>query len=213
MGYAEIMINEKNPKQIKKYAKKIVAEANKASEIISWITRYTHEAKDSDISEVNIQEIINESLDAVRHTRRSGDIHIIKEFPRVPNIRGNRTELQQVFVNLFDNAVDAMGSGGVLDVSTHLRDGCLEILVSDSGAGISTENIKHIFDPFFTTKEGIRGTGLGLFVTSMMVKKHNGVISVASRVGKGTTFTVRLPILDELGEGKEINEEKETQEE
>ena len=208
MGYAEIMINEKNPRQIKKYAKKIVQEANKASEIISWITRYTQGAKDGDISELNIQEIIDESLDAVRHTRRSGDIHIIKEFPRVPNIKGNRTELQQVFVNLFDNAVEAMDTGGVLDVSTHFRGGCLEIRVSDSGTGIPSEDLKHIFEPFFTTKEGLRGTGLGLFVTSMMIKKHNGEISCTSKVGKGTTFTIRLPVSNEGEPGEDIDENK-----
>lgn len=198
MGYAEIMIDENNPLKIKKYAEKIVREANKASEIISWITRYSHEAKDADISPVNIHEVINDSLDTIMRIRNSGNIHIIKDFRKIALISGNRTELHQIFVNLIDNAADAMNDQGTLDITTQMSNESVEIIISDSGVGIPNENLNQIFEPFFTTKEEEHGTGLGLFITSLIIKKHNGRIAVESQLGKGTTFSIVLPTSREI---------------
>ena len=194
MGYAEIMKDEKNPQLIKKYAEKIVREANKASEIISWITRYGHGAKDSDISSIDVHDVINESLDALRHMRTLGDIHIIKDFRKIPQIKGNRTELQQVFVNLIDNAADSMNNRGILDITTHMNNGSLEVIISDSGEGIPSENLNRIFEPFFTTKEGEKGTGLGLVIVKGLIEAHNGAVQVFSREGEGSCFLFTLPV-------------------
>ena len=142
--------------------------------------------------------MINESLDVIRHMRASVDIHIIKDFRKIPQIKGNRTELQQIFVNLFDNAADAMNNKGILDITTRTNNGSLEIIINDNGIGIQSDDLNQIFEPFFTTKEGENGTGLGLFITSLIVKKHNGKIAVESEMGKGTTFTVAFPISQEI---------------
>ena len=91
-----------------------------------------------------------------------------------------------------------MNNRGILDITTHMNNGSLEVIISDSGEGISCENQNRIFEPFFTTKEGERGTGLGLFITSLIVKKHNGKIKVESEMGKGTTLTVAFPISQEI---------------
>ena len=101
--------------------------------------------------------------------------------------------LQQVFLNLFLNARDAMPGGGMLAVRTAAHNGSVEIEVADTGAGIAREHIHRIFDPFFTTKASGRGTGLGLSVSYGIIKEHSGKIDVRSTPGKGTSFHVEFP--------------------
>ena len=107
---------------------------------------------------------------------------------------GNAGKLQQVFLNIFLNARDAMPNGGVLEVRTYIVDARIEIVVSDSGSGISRDNIKKIYDPFFTTKTAGKGTGLGLSVSYGIVQEHGGNISVESNVGRGTSFRLDFPL-------------------
>jgi signal transduction histidine kinase len=117
----------------------------------------------------------------------------------LPTIQGNTGRLQQVFLNLFLNAKDAMaGTGGRLMVSTSNGEG-VHVTVGDTGAGIAREHIQRIYDPFFTTKttprEGAnRGTGLGLSVTYGIIQEHAGKIRVESAVGQGTTFYLDFPL-------------------
>ncbi len=194
VGFAEILMNEKNQEKTRKYAKIILKEAERTANIIRWLSSYSRQAKDSNINDVVLSQVIEEALEALKHTRKSYDIEIVKEYQKTPTIKGNRSELQQIFVNLMNNAVDAMPNGGRLRLSTAMKDGFVEARVSDNGMGIPKEKITRIFDPFFTMKEVGEGTGLGLYVTSMIVKKHHGTIDVNSEVGKGTTFTLGFPI-------------------
>jgi signal transduction histidine kinase len=128
----------------------------------------------------------------------------------LPPIRGNANQLQQVFMNLFINAQQAMGAdgGSVMVHSARRGDRHVEIIVRDTGSGIPKEIQKRIFDPFFTTKPNGKGTGLGLSVTYGIVKDHGGEISVESAPGKGTTFTIVLPTVepaaDPLHGGREL---------
>ena len=112
----------------------------------------------------------------------------------LPPIMGNYQNLQQVFLNLFLNAVEAMHGGGKLTVSSTLEDRFVRIDIEDTGEGIPEALLDQIFDPFFTTKEVGKGTGLGLSVSFGIVSKHHGSIKVKSQVGQGSTFTVRLPV-------------------
>jgi len=113
----------------------------------------------------------------------------------LPTINGNHQGLQQVFLNLITNAVQAMPKGGDLTVRTSLeKDNKIKVDDRDTGTGISEEDLPHIFDPFFTTKDVGKGTGLGLSVSYGIIKKHGGLITVKSKPGKGTTFTVVLPV-------------------
>jgi signal transduction histidine kinase len=107
---------------------------------------------------------------------------------------GSRDKLKQVVLNLMLNAKDAMPSGGTLTLSIQQRNGSVIVRVSDTGIGIPQEHIGKIFDAFFTTKKEVSGVGLGLSVTYGIVQQHNGTINVASTIGKGTTFTIELPI-------------------
>lgn len=197
MGYAEIMKDVKNVNIMKKYAEKIIYEAEKAADMVQWLSRYSKQAKDNNIKDVDLNEVIDESLKVLNHNSRSCEIEIERNYRRIPNIKGNPNELQQIFVNLIDNAIEAMHNGGKLSLSAKMTEGYVEAKVTDSGIGIPEANLSRVFQPFFTTKETKSSTGLGLYVTSMIVKKHDGKIDVDSKVGKGTTITLKFPILNE----------------
>ena len=111
----------------------------------------------------------------------------------LPAVNGHRENLQQVFINLFLNAIEAMQNDGELTVKSYLQGDCVCIDIGDTGPGIPEINLSRIFDPFFTTKEVGKGTGLGLSVSFGIIEKHHGSISVKSKVGQGATFIIRLP--------------------
>jgi len=114
----------------------------------------------------------------------------------VPPIYGDRQQLEQVFLNLVLNALDAMPDGGVLRIkvfNTGDRDS-VAITFEDTGVGIPQQHLRDIFDPFFTSKKAAKGTGLGLSVSLGIVQRHGGDMRVESEVGKGTVFTVLLPV-------------------
>jgi two-component system NtrC family sensor kinase len=106
--------------------------------------------------------------------------------------------MNQVFMNLLTNAADAIEQQGVITVRSWEEDGYACVSVADTGQGIPGANLNRIFEPFFTTKEVGKGTGLGLSITYDIVKKHNGEITVRSEPGKGTVFTVRIPVVEEI---------------
>ncbi len=116
----------------------------------------------------------------------------------LPAVTGDRSQLQQVFLNILVNAVQAMEERGTIAISTVTSSEGreVEIRIADTGCGITPDAIDRIFDPFFTTREGGRGTGLGLAIAYGIVTRHRGHIGVASTVGEGTTFTIRLPVAD-----------------
>jgi two-component system, NtrC family, sensor kinase len=116
----------------------------------------------------------------------------------LPTIEGNAGRLQQVFLNLFLNARDAMPQGGILRIATSNGDG-VSVSISDTGSGIAQEHIQRIYDPFFTTKSAPRegqqkGTGLGLSVSYGIIQEHAGKIRVESHPGEGTTFYLDFPL-------------------
>ena len=111
-----------------------------------------------------------------------------------PPVHGNAGKLQQVFLNLFLNARDAMGTGGTLEVRSWAEGLGARVEVSDTGHGIAPENLHRIYDPFFTTKGAKKGTGLGLSVTYGIIQEHGGSIEVSNRRGGGATFRVELPL-------------------
>ena len=120
---------------------------------------------------------------------------ITKEFGDLPHILCFPTELNQVFMNLLINAAQAIPDRGEITVRTFQENGHIRIQIRDTGAGISKENLPRLFDPFFTTKEPGKGTGLGLSIAhSIVVEKHHGTLAVQSEMGKGTTFTITLPV-------------------
>jgi two-component system NtrC family sensor kinase len=118
-----------------------------------------------------------------------------KDYGKLPLTKCFPQQMNQVFMNLLINAVHAIEKQGEITIKTWEEDGSILAAISDTGRGIPKEDLNKIFEPFFTTKEVGKGTGLGLGITYEIVQKHNGEIAVKSEVGKGTTFTVRIPIV------------------
>jgi len=154
---------------------------------------------DSEYSEVNgcIEDIIK----VVKHTLEMHDIELdLSLSQNLPNVRGDSRQLQQVFLNLVNNAVSAMPTGGLLKIRTFLERTSRKavIQIEDNGEGIKSENMDHIFEPFFTTKPEGEGTGLGLFVSYGIITKYGGTIDCSSHHSstlkpRGTAFTIKLP--------------------
>jgi two-component system NtrC family sensor kinase len=148
--------------------------------------------------ELDIHEVINRAYDLTAHSAQLQHVKVIKEYsPSLPKIWGDFDQLQQVFTNLLMNAIEASPDGGDLTIHSHSADGQVIIEVSDQGAGISPENIRKLFTPFFTTKREIKGVGLGLAISYGIIQRHHGKIEVQSKEGKGTTFTISLPVHNE----------------
>jgi signal transduction histidine kinase len=145
----------------------------------------------------DINRAINDGLFFLVNQALFYNIQIIKKFdPFLPFVRGNASQLKQVFMNIIVNAAEAMHGSGTLSIATSPALNRKTVLVefTDTGEGIPEGNLSRIFDPFFTTKEVGKGTGLGLATSYGIIEDHGGKISVRSKVGEGTTFTIELPI-------------------
>ena len=147
--------------------------------------------------ETNIHDILELAIKNVSSQSNFNRMHIIRRFMEdLPLIQADPAQLVQVFVNLLNNAADAMADGGAITITTRLSEGrSVEIDIADTGRGIAEEHLGKLFIHFFTTKPIGKGTGLGLSIVYGIIKMHRGQIQVSSQVGKGTTFTVTLPVL------------------
>jgi two-component system NtrC family sensor kinase len=172
---------------------KIVKQTFRASEIVNNLLNFSRTGA-AELADIDVNRVVEETLSLVAHPLKTSQIHVVKQLGEtLPAVRGSANKLQQVFLNLFLNARDAMPAGGMLEVRTAAHNGSVEIEVADTGAGIPREHIHRIFDPFFTTKASGRGTGLGLSVSYGIIKEHAGKIDVRSTPGKGTSFHVEFP--------------------
>ncbi len=172
---------------------KIVKQTFRASEIVNNLLNFSRTGA-AEAADIDVNRVVEETLSLVAPPLKASHIQVVKQLGEpLPAVRGSANKLQQVFLNLFLNARDAMPSGGMLEVRTAAHNGSVEIEVADTGGGIAREHIHRIFDPFFTTKASGRGTGLGLSVSYGIIKEHAGKIDVRSTPGKGTSFHVEFP--------------------
>jgi two-component system NtrC family sensor kinase len=145
--------------------------------------------------ETDLHALLDQALEAVQPHPTFQDVDIVRHYdPHLPRIEADPSQLLQVFVNLLNNAAEAIDGSGTITVSTHAAAAWVEIEVSDTGCGIAEANLGKLFTPFFTTKAPGRGTGLGLSIVYGIIKMHRGQITVKSRLGEGSTFTVTLPL-------------------
>jgi len=139
------------------------------------------------------EEVVAEVVELMRYEAENQHIRIVTKIePDLPDVMIDRKNLKQALLNIMKNAIGAMPEGGVLTISVEEKNDELQIAVSDTGIGIPEELMAKIFEPYFTTKES--GSGLGLTITFKIVKEHNGEITVESIPGKGSTFTIHLPL-------------------
>jgi two-component system NtrC family sensor kinase len=175
---------------------RVVTQANRCRDIIRGLLDFSRQRK-PDKTIVDLNSVLNECVRLVENQSIFHNIEIKQDFDSdLPRIILDPSQLQQVILNLIINAAEAMEDGGVLTISTeHIpTDHAVKVSVSDSGCGIPEENMDKLFDPFFTTKEVGHGTGLGLAISYGIIREHGGYLEVDSEVGKGTTFTVYLPM-------------------
>jgi signal transduction histidine kinase len=194
-------ISEKDIESQRKYLSDIEQQARRCRSIIKNLLKFSRSTDKKEWEEFDLNSILNDTTSLIQHQLDLGGIELVKDFADdLPNLKGNSNQLQQVFTNLILNAQYAMPDGGVIHITTRLSpqlgefSGCVEVVVEDSGAGIEERYLNKIFEPFFTTKEKDKGTGLGLSISYGIVKEHGGDIAVQSEPGKGTRFTVILPL-------------------
>jgi two-component system NtrC family sensor kinase len=180
--------------QKSKLLEKIAKQTFRASEIVNSLLNFSRTSPTA-FEEVDVNRIIQESLVLIQHQMEKAGITIQLDLEeQIPSMKGNPGKLQQVFLNLFLNARDAMGAGGSLTIRSRRGIDAVVVDVIDTGHGIEPEHLNRIFDPFFTTKAGKKGTGLGLSVSYGIVREHGGLIEVESQPGEGTRFHLEFPL-------------------
>lgn len=200
--------------------------------IVSGIKHYAHMGDDSFDENVDIREVITQSINLVR-TKLRKDINITENYLNIREIKGHFSKLEQVFVNMLINAADAINDklvkrkaagdreyAGLIDVSATVIDGdelegartpdYLILTFYDNGAGIPEDKLNRVFDPFFTTKPVGVGTGLGLYISYEIIKQHGGEITVQSDPSEGTAFIIRFPVGGALVDGHEDSQGNKT---
>jgi two-component system NtrC family sensor kinase len=185
----------------------IVNETNRCKMIVKGLLDFARQTEPQKVLS-DINEVINKSINLISHQAGIQNVKIEKKIkPDLPKIMIDAGQIQQVFINILLNAIEAMPQGGALTVSSGIEDEMVAIRFTDTGIGIPRENLLKIFDPFFTTKKQGKGTGLGLSVSYGIIERHRGKLEVKSQVGKGTTFTIKLPIKEiapEIGEKEKL---------
>jgi two-component system NtrC family sensor kinase len=197
-SYAQ-MLSKQLPGDEQKSAllEKITRQTFRASEIVNNLLNFSR-TSGAEFTELDVNKVIQDTLALLEHQFKTAKIDVERQLHHeLPSIHGNPGKLQQVFLNLFLNAKDAMPQGGKLRVATSNGVG-VNVTISDTGMGIAQEHVHRIYDPFFTTKTSVRdgqprGTGLGLSVTYGIIQEHAGKIQVDSRPGEGTTFYLEFP--------------------
>jgi len=172
--------------------------AERISTLIKSIKEYSHMDRSRDRQDVDINSGIQSTVTMLRHKAKQAQIEIEEDYcSSIPHLSGMPGELNQVWTNIIDNAIDAMEEGGKLTVSTDWSEPNVCVKISDTGPGIPEEIQNQIFDPFFTTKSVGKGTGLGLDIVSKIVTRHNGRIEVDSKPGN-TTFNIIIPAVEAI---------------
>jgi signal transduction histidine kinase len=165
---------------------------NRISEILKQLSGFS-KMPAGEPRKCQINEVIETSINLIQYDKKAKNISIVKELsPSLPEVIADGNQLSQVFVNLTLNAIDAMPEGGTLTVRSMSEENGIIIQFEDTGIGIPREELSKIFDPFYTTKE--KGTGLGLAVSYNIIKKMNGTLTVESEEGKGSVFTITIPV-------------------
>jgi len=184
---------------LKRHLETLRTHAQRIANVVQKLLAYSRSGT-SEFAVLDINEVIQQSIPLIEHRLESRRLTLNLNLLRhLPKIYGSSNRLEEVFVNLLSNAIDASSPGGqIYIVSTisggHEKD--LQVFISDAGEGIPRENLDKIFEPFFTTKAVGQGTGLGLYVAYQILKDHGAAIGVDSQVGKGTTITISFPLLE-----------------
>jgi two-component system NtrC family sensor kinase len=148
------------------------------------------------LEDVDVNATLNQTIDILENFAHLNNIDMQTDLePDLPIIAGDQAQLQQVFLNLISNAIDAIGKGGLIAVKSSRSGQEIHVSITDNGPGIPEDLQRKVFDPFFTTKQSGKGTGLGLWISYSIIEKMGGTITLNSKKGSGTTFTVKIPVV------------------
>jgi signal transduction histidine kinase len=204
LNYARLMIKILNRgsldqaymEKFQRYLSLVESETSRCSKIVSNLLAFSRKSK-MEFGEMSINELLQKCIMLSQHKLDLQNIQVKSDLDsEVPKVSGDFSQIQQCIINLIFNATDAMPEGGTLTIGSSFnpRERVVEIKVEDTGRGIAREDLPNIFDPFYTTKMEGKGLGLGLSAVYCIIDRHKGTISVNSEVGKGTVFTIKLPV-------------------
>lgn len=193
MGFTEAILDETDRGKIQSYAQKVLDRSRHMANVILNMSGYARTSEQDADKDVDINERLDAALDIALLATYSDDIVLEKHYGTLSKIQARPEEIQQVFLNIIRNGVQAMEGKGTLTIRSFQENGEIVVSIRDTGPGIQEEHLSRIFDPFFTTKEQGSGTGLGLNIVHKVVEKYGGSIDVKSQVGKGTMFIITLP--------------------
>ncbi len=191
LGYAKLLLMDQSITEAQgEKLKVIVEQANKGGQIIKGLLEFSRQ-KVPVFEKVSLNECVENAL---RSLGKDNSIRVVKRLGDIPYVMADPRQMEQVFHNILLNAIQALEGSGAIEIESKVIGGSIEVSVRDSGPGIPREHLSRIFEPFFTTKPVGNGTGLGLSICSELVKKHGGSIFVESEIGRGTTFSIIIPI-------------------
>jgi PAS domain S-box-containing protein len=200
LGYSELLLESELPQAAYSDLRKIHAQASRMRRIVQNLLRFAREDK-AERGCVDVNAVLSSTLELKAHDLEVARIHVEECLsPKLPLISGNAGQLQQVFLNVINNAQQAMKGQqrpALLVIKTSEEGDHLRVSISDNGPGISEEHLTRIFDPFFTTKPVGEGTGLGLSLSFGIIKEHGGSIRAESTPGQGATFIIELPVVEQ----------------
>ena len=196
-GFTQAILQEKDPKKIKEFAEKVLSRSEHMASIVLNMSGYARTNKTDGLKEVDVNERLDAATEMAVLDSYSDDVVMEKNYSELPPLKAKPEEIQQVFMNIIRNAVQAMDGKGKITISSQQIDKEIVVKISDSGPGIPQEYLSKVFDPFFTTKEQGSGTGLGLNIVHRVVENYGGRIQIESVPGKGATFIVSLPVTEE----------------
>ena len=194
MGFTEAILEEKQISKIQPLAQKVLDRSKHMASVILNLSGYVRTNDQDAMKEVDVNERLEAATEMALMASYTDDIDLEKNFGSVSSIQAKPEEIQQVFLNIISNAVQAMEGKGKLILSSQQNNGFIVVQIRDTGPGIPPEYISKVFDPFFTTKEQGEGTGLGLNVVHRVVNQYGGNIKIESEPGEGTTFVISFPV-------------------
>ncbi|HIJ56759.1 MAG TPA: two-component sensor histidine kinase [Deltaproteobacteria bacterium] len=187
--------NSENFEEFRTSIKKIEEHVERARKVVHNMLGYARKMEPR-LEDVDVNDTLNQTINILENYARNNNIDIQTDLANdLPIIAGDQAQLQQVFLNLITNAIDAIGKNGLIEAKSRRTDSQIHVSIKDDGPGLSEDEMKKIFDPFYTTKESGKGTGLGLWVSHSIIEKMGGTINVRSGAGLGATFTVEIPIV------------------
>jgi two-component system NtrC family sensor kinase len=193
-SYIQLLQKKLTDSHYSQILEKVEAQTERVSKIIKNLLNFARNPSDSAFHKVNIIDNLQEIISLIDYKLKAMNIKLELDLKPVKLIWAQSERLHQVFINIILNAIDAMPKGGTLKVDVFQEENEAVIKIADTGTGIKKQHLPHIFDPFFTTKGIGKGTGLGLSISYAIVKEHEGHITVESEVGKGTCFTILIPL-------------------